>query len=51
MKIKMRLKKENRLHKYGTNRPMPRHGRKCTKYKMCHNIMMVIYIKQLLSNI
>ena len=33
------------------NRPRPRYGHKYTKYKMCLSIMMVICIKQYLSNI
>ena len=33
------------------NRPRPRHGHKYTKYKICLNIMMVVCIKQHLSNI
>ena len=33
------------------NRLRPRHGHEYTKYKMCLNIMMVICIKQHLSNI
>ena len=26
---------KNRCHKYDINRTRPRHGGKCTKYKMC----------------
>ena len=37
---------ENRSHRYDRNTPRPRHGHKCTEYKM-----MVICIKQHLSNI
>ena len=33
------------------NRPRPKHGHRYTKYKMCLIIMMVIDIKQHLSNI
>ena len=33
------------------NRPRPRHRRKCTKFKMCHSTMIVIRIKEHLSNI
>ena len=37
--------------RYDINRPRPIDGPKYTKYKMCPSIMMVICIKQLLSNI
>ena len=40
---------ENRSHRYDINRP--KLGHKYTEYKMCLNIMMVISIKQHLSNI
>ena len=43
MVMKMRLKMKNR--------PRPRHGPNYTKYKMCLSIMMVICIKQHLTNI
>ena len=49
--MKMRLKIKNRSHRYDTNRPRPRHGHKYTKYEMCSSIMMVVCIKQYLSNI
>ena len=29
----MKMKMKNRLHRYDLNRPRPRHGHKCTKYK------------------
>ena len=29
------LKIENRSQRYDINRPMPRHGQKYTKYKIC----------------
>ena len=38
---------ENRLHRYDINRTRTRHGH---KYKMCFSIIMVICIKQQLSN-
>ena len=47
----MRLKMKNISHRYDINRPRPRHGHKYTKYKMCLTIMMVMCIKQHLSNI
>ena len=46
-----RLKIKNRSQIYVINRPRPRHGHKCTKYKMYLSITMVICIKQHLSNI
>ena len=41
---------KNGSHRYDANRPRPRHGHKHTKYKMCLRIMVVICIKQHLSN-
>ena len=49
--MKTRLKLKNRSHRYGIKRPRPRHGHKYSKYNMCLSIMMVIRIKQHLSNI
>ena len=51
IKIKMRLKMKNRSQRHGINRPKSRHRHKCTKCKMSLDIMMVICIKQHLSNI
>ena len=51
MPMKMRLKMKNRSSRYDINRPRLRHGDKYTKYKICLDIMMVICIKQHLSNI
>ena len=42
--MKMRLKKENRSSRYNINRPRPKNGQKYTKYKMCHNRMIVSYV-------
>ena len=42
---------KNRLHRYGINRPKPRHGHKYTKYIMRLSIMMAMSINQHLSNI
>ena len=42
---------KNRSHIYDINRPRPRHGHKYTNYKMCRNKMIVISIKQQLSNV
>ena len=44
----MRLKVKNRLFGYDINKPRPKHGHKYTKYNICHNTLMLIYI---LSNI
>ena len=51
MTMKMRQKMKNRSHRCGISIPRPRHGQKHTKHKTCLNIMMVISIKQHLSNI
>ena len=51
MTMKMRMKIKNTSHRYDINSPTPRHGHKYTKYEMCLSIMMVICIKQHLSNI
>ena len=47
----MRLKMKNRLHRYDINRPRLRNGHKYSEYKMCLSIMMLICIKQHLSDI
>ena len=47
----MGLKIKGRTQRYDINRPRTKYGGKCTKYKMCANIMMVICIKQHQSNI
>ena len=47
----MKLKMENRLHRYYINRPWCRHGHEYTKRKKCLSIMMLICTKQHLSNI
>ena len=46
----MGRKMENRSYRYGINRPRPRYGQKYTKCKMCLIIIMVIGIRQYLSN-
>ena len=51
MIMQMRLQVKNRIHRYNINWPRPRHGRRYTRYKICLSIMMVICIKQHLSNI
>ena len=42
---------KNRSQRHDINRPRSRYGHKYTEYKMCLSIMMVICIKQHLSNI
>ena len=49
--MKMRLKMKNISHTYDINRPTSRHGHKYRKHKMCLSLMMIICIKQCLSNI
>ena len=49
MKIKMKM--QNRSHRYDINRPTPRHGHKYSKYKMCLSMMMLRCLKKRLSNI
>ena len=51
MAMKMRLNMKTRSSRYDINRPRRRHGYKYTKYKICLDIMMVISIRQRLSNI
>ena len=51
MTMKMRLKMKNRSHRYDIRKPRPSHGHKYTKYKMYFSILMVICLKQHLSNI
>ena len=51
MVMEMRLKVKTRSQRYDINGPRPRHGSKYTKYKICLSIMMVVCIKQHLSNI
>ena len=47
----MRLNMKNGSYRYDINKPRHRHGHKYTKYEMCLCIVMVICIKQHLSNI
>ena len=51
MAVKMRLEIKNRSHRHDRNRPRPRHGHKYIKHKTRLSIMMVIFTKQMLSNI
>ena len=41
---------EKRSHRYGINRPRSRHGHKSSVYKKCLSMMMLLCIKQYLSN-
>ena len=50
MTMKMRLKVKNRSYRYDINRPRTGDGQ-YTKYKLSISIMMVICMKQHLSNI
>ena len=47
MKMNMKI----RSHRYDLNRPKSKHGHKYSKYKKCLSMMMLICIKQHLSNI
>ena len=49
MKMKTKMKIDSR--KYGINRPRQRHGHKYSKYMKRLSMMMLICIKQHLSNI
>ena len=42
---------KNRSHRYDINIPRPRHVHRYTKCKMCLSIIMVLCVKQRLSNI
>ena len=49
--MKMNIEKEYTLHRYHLNRTRPLHGYRHTKYKTCLTIMVLICIRQHLSNI
>ena len=49
--MKLKMKTKTRLHGYDKNRPKSRHGDKYSKYRRCLSIVMLICIKQHLSNI
>ena len=49
--MKMRLKIKNRSQRYNINRTRSRNGHNYAKYKMCLSIMMIVHMKQHLSNI
>ena len=42
---------KNKSHKYDINKPRSRHNHKCSKCKKSLSMMMLICIKQHLSNI
>ena len=47
----METKMKNWSHRYDVNRPMSRHGHKYREYRKCLSMMMLVCIKQHLSNI
>ena len=47
----MKMKAKKRSHRYGKNEPRSRYGHKYSKYKKCLSMMMLLCIKQHLSNI
>ena len=47
----MKVKINNRPHRYYVNGTRPRHGRKYTKYRMSLSMMVLTYNHQHLSNI
>ena len=49
--MKMEMKKKNRSHKYNLNGSSSWHGHKYGKYKTCLSMIIIICIKQHLSNI
>ena len=49
--MKMKIKMKNTSHRYNINRLRSRHGHKCSKYKICFSVMMLLCIKQHLTNI
>ena len=49
--MKMKIKMKHRSSSYDINRPRSRHGYKFSKHKKCLGVMMLICIKQHLSNI
>ena len=49
--MKMKMKMKNKLHRYDKNKSESRQGHKYSKYKKCVSMMMLLCIKQHLSNI
>ena len=48
--MKVKVKMESRLHRFDMNKPGSRHGHKYSKHKKCLSMMVLICIKQPLSN-
>ena len=49
--MKMKMKMKNRSYRYDINRLRSRHGHKYSRYTRCLSMMMLLCIKQHLSNI
>ena len=49
--MKMKVKIKTRSRRYDINRPRSKHGCKYSKYKKCLTLMILICIKEHLSNI
>ena len=49
--FKMKIKMKNRSYRYDMNGPRSRHGHKYSKYQKCLSMMLLICIKQHLTNI
>ena len=49
--MKMKMKEKNRSHRYDINGPRFRHEQKYSKYKMRLSMIIIICIKQPLSNV
>ena len=49
--LKKKMKMKHRSHRQNINKPRTRHGDKYSKYKKYLSMMMLICIKQHLSNI
>ena len=47
----MKMKMKNRSHRYDVNQPRSKHGHKYSKYKKGLTMVILICIKQHLSNI
>ena len=51
MSVKMKMKMKKRSLREDINRPTSKHGHKCSKYKKCLSIVVLISMKQHLNNI
>ena len=49
--MKMKMKMKNRSHRYDINRLNSRREHKCSRYKECLGMIMLLTIKQHLSHI